>query len=1201
MDDKFKKKSRKLNSSPSLTSLNISSSSFRKTDQGTYYFPNGEVFRPRVAPAKRNRPSKIKGMNINTNVTSPNMGGGGFVVGNSPIAPGPSPSPNPGPSPHMGSIPPSPNPSLSRTSSITSNTFNPGYLTKNPNHATTKLKKSDLAQSLRSSKNDTPTNILLVNKQQYQRKEGYKNNYLMKQDFVLSPYDHDNLQPTSLMMRNNKSLTNLSDSNPSSLSNYTLNRSASNTPQTSINTLSDEGDGIEDERVNESETYLPKVNEEDQSDPIPEPLNNKASLYSNDLMVDSATVHRIESSSSTANETLKPQLPILESLPSLILLESPSKSLLLQQSRKSLEQEISKKSLDILKSLILEVKIPNSLVQEQKLPSPILLEENLPNPVVLEPKIPVVEQKKPKSLLLTAETPAAVPPAKASLLPVKTPVKSVLPVKALPVRTPVKSMILPEISPVKSMIPPETTPVKAAPAVDVSPDAVPGSAKSELASVGDGAFYTADNSSIDIATEKNSIKTLSPTSTPLPDTLESANGDSYAKDVTKLTSPDYPEPTIIDNTTENSHTTLSFKSEKSPTIPQNLDTTIITNTSISNPTTPQRAYFDFENNEQFKTFIEDGQFVPPRGDVEIMGEMIRISERSTSFTSSMSGSSGSISKRNSSINGLLSPTGPRSPLSTSFDNAWSKPDHKDEKVVTGQIYPPPILDNQVFNNKSLPPSPVRSLRNSQSSNVSSPNKIISPSPLNNTTPPSPSPSPSPALNNMKAPRLNHKPSIASSIEKMKLTKNNSFVRSTSTANFKSMFKKMFKSDNEVGNQSFSSMSSLVGPNSVDSLNKEPEVMDSIDSSPSPKPKISSPFISSHVFESSDSKPKILGKTKKVFSLSGLKGKKSNSNLNSEKLPESDNKPLPDLNFRKSLLFTLEDFTLEELPDIETDNNLFDDVLNDFEAKLNDKSQSPIKLHEMLGNKKSKSIMNDPFLNDDELTRDQIEDQRKKDFVEGSQESLPEDDKRLSRANSNDLYVDDNIRYLQQEIVWTIDNNGDLQSADQRKRISRITLEKLDESSTIVNDNDTQTIIVSNDELVDYYKSINELDRRYLPMHLKHISQFQDFDSLEINIKKFEYLRNSPFHVNIPSNLSPILKKQVNDDGKPTGKKVEFSNKISINETFPPEMYKRYNKSVTQYNLTESSQFIHIKNEINFFKCNEMLVHEHSQNNTHFFY
>ena len=63
----------------------------------------------------------------------------------------------------------------------------------------------------------------------------------------------------------------------------------------------------------------------------------------------------------------------------------------------------------------------------------------------------------------------------------------------------------------------------------------------------------------------------------------------------------------------------------------------------------------------------------------------------------------------------------------------------------------------------------------------------------------------------------------------------------------------------------------------------------------------------------------------------------------------------------------------------------------------------------------------------------------------------------------------------------------------------------------------------------------------------------------------------------------------------------FSNKIFVNETFAPEMYKRYNKAVTQYTLTESSEINKIKNELNYFKCNEMLVHESSQNNTHFFY
>ena len=66
------------------------------------------------------------------------------------------------------------------------------------------------------------------------------------------------------------------------------------------------------------------------------------------------------------------------------------------------------------------------------------------------------------------------------------------------------------------------------------------------------------------------------------------------------------------------------------------------------------------------------------------------------------------------------------------------------------------------------------------------------------------------------------------------------------------------------------------------------------------------------------------------------------------------------------------------------------------------------------------------------------------------------------------------------------------------------------------------------------------------------------------------------------------------------KRVVFTNKISINETFASDMYKRYNKAVTQYSLSDPKEINKIKNELNYYKCNEMLVHESSQNNTHFF-
>lgn len=69
----------------------------------------------------------------------------------------------------------------------------------------------------------------------------------------------------------------------------------------------------------------------------------------------------------------------------------------------------------------------------------------------------------------------------------------------------------------------------------------------------------------------------------------------------------------------------------------------------------------------------------------------------------------------------------------------------------------------------------------------------------------------------------------------------------------------------------------------------------------------------------------------------------------------------------------------------------------------------------------------------------------------------------------------------------------------------------------------------------------------------------------------------------------------------TNKRVNFNNKILINETFSSDVYKRYNKSVTQYSLSDPKEISNIKNEVNYYKCNEMLVHESSQNNTHFYY
>ena len=142
--------------------------------------------------------------------------------------------------------------------------------------------------------------------------------------------------------------------------------------------------------------------------------------------------------------------------------------------------------------------------------------------------------------------------------------------------------------------------------------------------------------------------------------------------------------------------------------------------------------------------------------------------------------------------------------------------------------------------------------------------------------------------------------------------------------------------------------------------------------------------------------------------------------------------------------------------------------------------------------------------------------------------------------------------------------------------------------------------------------------------MKYIRQFKDYPKIEVDMKKFEDLSEVKLFVDESMNKRSILKRRKRMGGGGGGftatmkqtmiggggegssgsssnsKRVVFTNKISINETFASDMYKRYNKAVTQYSLSDPKEINKIKNELNYYKCNEMLVHESSQNNTHFF-
>ncbi|RLV88871.1 hypothetical protein JA1_005448 [Spathaspora sp. JA1] len=150
--------------------------------------------------------------------------------------------------------------------------------------------------------------------------------------------------------------------------------------------------------------------------------------------------------------------------------------------------------------------------------------------------------------------------------------------------------------------------------------------------------------------------------------------------------------------------------------------------------------------------------------------------------------------------------------------------------------------------------------------------------------------------------------------------------------------------------------------------------------------------------------------------------------------------------------------------------------------------------------------------------------------------------------------------------------------------------------------ETTSIIIDYRELNYLFNILDDQQRRQLPSHLKYIRQFSDFKSVEINMKRFEDLTSTTNNPDTTCLSNSILRKKQDPAVPPLKKKVLFSNKIAINETFPAGVYKRFNKDITQYLFTDSrAEITRVKQELNHYKCNEMLVHESSQHNTHFFY
>ncbi|KAI5957902.1 hypothetical protein CANMA_004334 [Candida margitis] len=383
----------------------------------------------------------------------------------------------------------------------------------------------------------------------------------------------------------------------------------------------------------------------------------------------------------------------------------------------------------------------------------------------------------------------------------------------------------------------------------------------------------------------------------------------------------------------------------------------------------------------------------------------------------------------------------------------------------------------------------------------------------------------------------------------------------------------------------------------------------------------------------------------------------------------------DANISRLSVLSEASFKLGALPDFEPEGDgLFDDVMLTFDEQF-ERDLTPtkppdfVKLSQTASrNKNSNGLLSEPFLKDDELTKEQIADQQLRDNTENSGEdgsgaSNDDEDDYGGEEQTNTgsdvtennadtgtwtgTYIDENIEFLKNEGFWSqLDEAALAKQIELEKRSSGITQRPKEEHFTVstpiqesmneegdtdasngkpltapsdTSPNGTARVVVDNHELNYIFSNLTEEGKRNLPLHLKYIKQFRDYSTVEVEMRKFQaVLEDKPKTIqplNKPSILkrrqykfnSPYdqhqqqLQKSVSFPQQSNNKRVNFNNKILINETFSSDAYKRYNKSVTQYSLSDSKEISNIKNEVNYYKCNEMLVHESSQNNTHFYY
>lgn len=235
----------------------------------------------------------------------------------------------------------------------------------------------------------------------------------------------------------------------------------------------------------------------------------------------------------------------------------------------------------------------------------------------------------------------------------------------------------------------------------------------------------------------------------------------------------------------------------------------------------------------------------------------------------------------------------------------------------------------------------------------------------------------------------------------------------------------------------------------------------------------------------------------------------------------------------------------------------------------------------------------PFLRDDELTSAQIQDQKIKDETrdDGTSENTSIDCV-ASISSLHNEYIDDNIRFLRNEFGWY--RLGEKELAQELNESAKATTINVPEIAIVPSSTDSGQLVAA------AMPNGHQQPAQLYPEYLKYARQLRDLPSLQVTVDKFKEISDGDvFERRSPSTKPTILRtKQLS--GK-TSRLVGFSAQIRICETFSADAYKRYNKAVTQYTLTDEKDISMIKLELNRFKSNEMLVHEKSQQNTHFFY